>query len=152
MFNSQKIIELKIHTWTDLQSYQLLEGILPLDPYQLWASAFYLLLWQLQHVAWLLHRLLFRQWYYSIGWPEKNVNVMTWFISEKTCCRMRFPLTDSRVAELRVMKKQLNLRFGSSGVGIGTHLPGSLQLHDAVQRQFAPVPYWSWKKYQKNDR
>ena len=54
---------------------------------------------------------------------------------------MRFPLTDSKVAELRVMKKQLNLRSGSFGVGIGTHLPGSLQLQDDVHRQFAPVPY-----------
>ena len=65
---------------------------------------------------------------------------------------MRFPWTDSKVAELRVMKKQLNLRSGSFGVGIGTHLPGSLQLHDDVQRQFAPVPYLSSKEPVKNDR
>ena len=62
---------------------------------------------------------------------------------------MRLPLTDSKVAELRVMKKQLNLRSGSLGVGIGTHLPGSLQLHDDVHRQFAPVPYSSSKNIQK---
>ena len=54
-------------------------------------------------------------------------------------------MNDSKVAELRVMKKQLNLRSGSFGVGIGTHLLGSLQLQDDVQRQFAPVPYLSSK-------
>ena len=58
---------------------------------------------------------------------------------------MRFPLTDSIVAELRVMKKQLNLRSGSFGVGIGTHLVGSLQLQEDVHRQFAPVPFLSSK-------
>ena len=74
---------MKIHTWIDLQSYQWLEGILLLDPYQLWEDAFYLLLWQLQHVAWLRHRLLFRQWYYSIGWPKKIINIVMGFFTRK---------------------------------------------------------------------
>lgn len=145
----------RIHTWIDLQSYQLLGGILPMDPYQLWVNAFYLLLWQPQHVAWWHHKLLFRQLYYSIGWPWLLFKFFFSYWPLKkgilTCCRTRFPLTDSKVAELRVMKKQLSLRSGSFGVGIGTHFPGSLQLHDAVQRQFAPVPKSSSNNHRTAD-
>ena len=140
-----KLYKIWVRTWIDLKSYRSLEDTLLLDPYQLWVNAFYLLLWQPQHVVWWHHKLLFRQWYYSIGWPR--ILLKNWSIKYRclTCCRRRPPLNDSKVAELRVMKKQLNLRSGSFGVGIGTHLLGSLQLQDDVQRQFAPVPYLSSK-------